>query len=152
MRLDILPTWFYTFGMAAKDTIHDAVKNALIKDGWIITDDPYTVEYKEVTLYADLGAERPIAAERGGQKIVVEVKSFVGRSPMQDFKNAIGQYVTYLGFLEVVEPERKLYLAISEKVHHDLFSLEAIQLIMQRFAVSVIVVNLSGEEIVTWIN
>jgi hypothetical protein len=29
---------------------------------------------------ADLAAEKPIAAERQGQKIVVEIKSFIGRS------------------------------------------------------------------------
>nr|WP_017306237.1 element excision factor XisH family protein [Spirulina subsalsa] len=30
--------------MAAKDTYHEAVKNALIKDGWIITFDPYPIK------------------------------------------------------------------------------------------------------------
>lgn len=29
--------------MAARYTIHDAVKRVLIKDGWTITHDPYTV-------------------------------------------------------------------------------------------------------------
>jgi hypothetical protein len=43
------------------DLIHDAVTNALIKDGWTITADPYTIEHEEVTLFADLAAERPIA-------------------------------------------------------------------------------------------
>jgi len=27
--------------MAKKDAFHDAVKNALIKEGWVITHDPY---------------------------------------------------------------------------------------------------------------
>ena len=31
--------------MPAKDTCHDAVKNALIKDGWTITADPYYLEF-----------------------------------------------------------------------------------------------------------
>ena len=83
----------------AKDIIHDQVKNALIKDGWTITHDPYTIDYEEVNMYADLGAERTIAAEQDGQKIVVEVKSFVKRSPMQDFKEAIGQYIIYVEYL-----------------------------------------------------
>ncbi len=29
--------------MPAKDIYHDAVKNALIKDGWTITADPYPI-------------------------------------------------------------------------------------------------------------
>jgi hypothetical protein len=53
-----------------RDMIHEAVKNALIKDGWTITADPYIIEYEDVILFADLGAERPMAAERAGRKIV----------------------------------------------------------------------------------
>ena len=34
------------------------VKNALVKDGWVITDDPFTLEYKGLRVYADLGAEK----------------------------------------------------------------------------------------------
>lgn len=138
--------------MSAKDSIHDAVKNALIKDGWIITHDPYTIRYKEVTVLADMGAERPIAAERGGQKIVVEVKSFAGLSFIQDLKVALGQYNLYLGLLEVVAPERKLYLAVSHLVYHDLFGQEAIQLILRRFQVAMVVIDVSKEEVVKWTN
>ena len=77
--------------MATIDAIHGAVKNALIKDGWTITADPYTIRYEEVILFADLAAERPIAAERAGRKIVVEVKSFISPSPIHDLKIALGQ-------------------------------------------------------------
>ncbi len=63
--------------MPAKDIYHNEVKNALIKDGWTITDDPYFIKYEDAELYADQAAEKPIAAERQGQKIVVEIKSFV---------------------------------------------------------------------------
>ncbi len=49
----------------ARDKIHSAVKNALIKDGWTITDDPYYLKNKDgsLTLEVDLAAERTIAAE-----------------------------------------------------------------------------------------
>ncbi len=72
--------------MPAKDLYHDAVKNALIKDGWLIIADPYIIKYEDAELYADLAAEKPIPAERRGQKIVVEIKSFVGKSQMYDFQ------------------------------------------------------------------
>jgi XisH protein len=78
--------------MPVRDLYHDAVKSALIKDNWAIIADPYRIQYKDVELYADLAAERPIAVEREGQKIVVEIKSFVGRSLMTDFHLALGQY------------------------------------------------------------
>ncbi|GAK52403.1 FdxN element excision controlling factor protein [Candidatus Moduliflexus flocculans] len=78
--------------MPAKDKYHQHIKNALIKDGWTITHDPYMIDYEEITVYADLGAERLIAAERGVEKIVVEIKSFLKRSLVQDLKEALGQY------------------------------------------------------------
>ncbi len=55
--------------MARLDKIHNAVKNALIKDGWEIVADPYWIKYEDLDLYADLAADRmPFAAERGSQK------------------------------------------------------------------------------------
>ena len=44
--------------MPAKDVYHDAVKNALIKDGWTITADPYKIKYKDAELFADLAVEK----------------------------------------------------------------------------------------------
>lgn len=80
----------------------------------MVTDDQYTIAYAEFTIYADRAAERILAAERGTQKIAVEIKSFVRRSAVQDVKDALGSYEMYQVFLAEVEPERKLYLAISE--------------------------------------
>ena len=136
--------------MATQDIIHSAVKNALIKDGWTITHDPYVIKYEEVTLYADLGAERVIAAELAGIKIVVEIKSFVSPSPIQDIKIALGQHDLYQGFLEVLAPERKLYLAISKKVYDRFFEQKAIQLIVQRYQLPLLIVDIEKEEIVKW--
>lgn len=102
--------------MPARDIYHDAVKNALIKDEWVIAADPYIIKYEDAELYADLAAEQPIAAHRQGQKIVVEIKSFIGRSPMYDFHNALGQYIVYRNLIQLTEPEYRLYLAIDEAV------------------------------------
>src|ERR1700737_2011206 len=118
--------------MPTADFIHGAVKQALIKDGWTITADPYTIEYEEIRVFADLAAERLLAVERGDQKIVVEVKSFLGRSPVHDLEVALGQYVVYQSLLEMTAPERRLYLAISEDVHADFFEQKAVQLIVRR--------------------
>jgi hypothetical protein len=56
--------------MPAKDIYHNAVKNALLKDGWTITADPYFIKYEDAELYADLAAEKPIAAEREKEEIL----------------------------------------------------------------------------------
>jgi len=74
--------------MPRKDVLHDSAKNALIKDGWIITHDPLLVEYDRETLYIDLGAEAPLGAEKNGRKIAVEIKSFLGRSGITELERA----------------------------------------------------------------
>lgn len=142
--------WPILWEMPKLDTIHDAVKSALIKDGWTITHDPFVITYKELLLYADLAAERAFAAERKGRKIVVEVKSFIGASKLQDLKVGLGQYEIYLSFLEIIDPERKLYIAISEQVYEEFFALESIQVIVRRLKLPLIVVNLQTEEITQW--
>jgi XisH protein len=138
--------------MPKLDIIHNLVKNALIKDGWSITDDPYIIQYRRTTLYADLGAERPIAAERNGQKLVVEVKSFIGASKIQDLKEALGQYDIYRYLLEETAPDRKLYIAISKVAYNTFFTQDVTQLILNRHQLPIIVVNLETEEIMQWIN
>ena len=46
----------------------------------MITDDPLKIEVGDVEMYIDLGAEQVLAAEREGEKIAVEIKSFIGTS------------------------------------------------------------------------
>lgn len=138
--------------MPKLDLIHHAVKNALIKDGWLITDDPYIIQYRRTVLYADLGAERAIAAERGAQKLVVEVKSFVGPSKIQDLKEALGQYDIYRYLLEETAPERKLYIAVSQTAYQTFFIQDIAQLILKKHQLSMIIVDLEKEEIRQWIN
>jgi len=74
----------------AKDLYHDNVKEALIKDGWNITHDPLNLEYEDEQIAIDLGAEKLIGAEKGGEKIAVEIKSFLAPSFIYQFHNAIG--------------------------------------------------------------
>lgn len=135
----------------AHDKIHDAVKNALIKDGWTITADPFRIEFEEYRLYADLAAERPIAAVRENEKIVVEIKSFLNRSSVSDFENALGQYSIYRRLLSRLEPETKIFLAISESTYTDFFTFKATQFIIETEKVSLFTVDLQSEEIERWI-
>jgi hypothetical protein len=43
--------------MSRRDLLHDACKNALIKAGWTITHDPYTLRRGIQNLFIDIGAE-----------------------------------------------------------------------------------------------
>ncbi len=135
----------------AKDLIHDAVREALKHDGWTITHEQYSIRYKTLKLTVDLAAQRTIAAERADRKIAVEVKSFLSPSPVQDLKLAFGQYIIYLGVLEVTEPERKLYLAVNHTVYKEFLEQEAIELIRRRFQVAIVVIDVARQEVVQWI-
>ncbi len=138
--------------MPARDLYHDSVKSALIKDNWAIVADPYRIQYKDIDLYADLAAERPIAVEREGQKIVVEIKSFVGRSLMTDFHLAVGQYRVYQMLLQETAPEYDLYLAIDDITYNNFFKREGIEFLVRSSQIKIFVVNIDEQEIVQWLS
>lgn len=137
--------------MPAKDIYHDTVKTALIKDGWTITHDPLTLRLTRKKLYIDLGAERLIAAERGSQQIAVEVKSFTRASDIKDLEDALGQFVLYDRLLARYDPERRLYLAVSEAVYESVFKDEAGEILLQEGVLRLITFNADQEEITQWI-
>lgn len=137
--------------MAAKDVFHDVVKTALQKDGWVITDDPLTLRVDAFTdLFIDLGAQKLLAAEREGQKIAVEIKTFLGQSAVTDFHMAMGQFTNYRYALADSEPERVLYLAVPLNAYNEFFTRPFIQSVIQRGQVGLIVYDVENEEIVRW--
>ncbi|WP_330203794.1 element excision factor XisH family protein [Cyanobacterium sp. DS4] len=112
--------------MFAKDVSNEIVKNALIKDGWMILADLYTIEYEDDNLYADLLAQKTLLAQQLNRKIVVEIKSFLNPSPMNDFQNALGQYLLYRDFLNFSHKNYELYLAVKSSVFNSFFQRKSI--------------------------
>jgi hypothetical protein len=138
--------------MPAQDIYHDAVVRALTADGWMITHDPLSLAYGGRDLYVDLGAERTtIAAERDGEQIAVEIKSFLGSSPVRDLEEAVGQYQVYRSVLTEIDPGRVLYLAVPQRVYESLFAERFGQLIRQRLQLRLMVFDEYEERIVAWI-
>ena len=137
--------------MPAKDIYHDAVRRALQKDGWTITHDPFPLQIGKKRLSADLGAERLISAERGLQRIVVEVKRFVGQSDVRDLEQALGQYVLYRQILNEMGIERSLYLAVTQPTFHSVFTIELGQVLLKNQVVKLMVFDDESEAIVQWI-
>ncbi len=136
----------------ARDTIHDAVKNALVKDGWQITHDPFGMEYKELGIFADLAAEKqPILAARGQQKIIVEIKTFAERSFIRALQQALGQYTLYLDVIELAQIDYEFFLAINDVVYRQYFTREGTSQIIQRHQLKMFTVDVEREEIVQWI-
>jgi XisH protein len=138
--------------MAARDIFHGAVRKGLEKEGWVITDDPLEIEVGGVEMYIDLGAEPILAAERAGEKIAVEIKSFLGASNIYEFHTALGQCFNYKIALEIQEPERLLYLAVPLGTYSSFFALQFIQIVIQRSQLKLIVYDPVNEVIVEWKN
>ena len=136
----------------AKDVFHQQVKNALIKDRWMITNDPLTIRISQaIKVQIDLAAENAIAAERDTEKIAVEIKSFIADSDISEFHTALGQYLNYVQALEEYEPERTVYLAVPNETYQDFFQLTFIQHTIKRHQIKLIVYEPKQEEIILWI-
>ena len=82
-----------------------------LPDGWKITDDPLQFAWEDRNYFADLGIERIFGVERDGQKMAIEIKSFIGQNFSFDFYEALGQFDNYFIALSEIEPARKVALA-----------------------------------------
>lgn len=137
--------------MSAKDLYHQIVKNALLKDNWTITHDPLTIRFNELNFHIDLGAEQVIAAERKGEKIAIEIKSFVRPSIISEFHSALGQFLNYRWILGQEEPERLLLMAVPVDVYEKFFREVFGQAAIERFDLKLVVYDVQTEEIVQWV-
>lgn len=134
----------------ARDKVHEAVKVALQKDGWLITHDPYQLRTLDVEYEIDLGAEEMVAAEKGGRKIAVEVKSFLRGSFVYEFHGVLGQFLNYGLGLEEQEPDRILYLAVPELIHKTFFSKAVVQKAIARYAIRLVIFDPQTQSIIEW--
>ena len=136
--------------MSAKDFFHNAVRLALEKDGWLITDDPLRFIVDTIEFRLDLGAERLLAAEKEGEKIAVEIKSFLGKSAISEFHTALGQTLNYRSVLRKKEPDRILYLAIGKEIYKEFFLIPFIQEIIAEHQLKLLIFEAIKQEIVLW--
>ena len=137
--------------MPARDIYHNTVKNALVKDGWTITHDPIRLRLRRgKNLFIDLGAERLLAAEKGTEKIAVEIKSFVRVSDMKDLEDAVGQFVLYAHLMQRYYPDYVLYLAVPEEVRVSVFEEEAGQVLLEDGVVRLFSFDPAKEVVVQW--
>ncbi len=137
--------------MSALDQHHEAVHAALIKDGWTVTHDPYTLRVGGRKLFIDLGAERILAAEKGTRKIAVEVKTFRRISSVEDLQDAVGQFVMYRDLLEEIEPGREAFVAVPDAVIDGILSEELGQILLRRGSIRVFGYDAARKVITRWL-
>ncbi len=147
--------------MPQRDAIHDLVKQAITKDGWTITDDPYVISYGERFLFVDLGATqyaslkgaqgRFIGAYKDSSRIAIEIKEFRGRSIIADLEQTIGQYVLYRLLLNQVDPEREIYLAITDVTYDEIFGEPIGKLVISKLPLKLLIVDIDTVKVKQWI-
>jgi hypothetical protein len=134
----------------AKDKYHNIVRTALEQDGWVITHDPYKVMVGRRKGYIDIGAEL-LAAEKKNSKIAIEIKSFLGASDLDQFEDALGQFLVYHFALNKKEVDRILYLAVPLKFYENFFDDLFFVELTQHYQVNMIVFNEETPLIEKWI-
>jgi hypothetical protein len=133
--------------LPARDLYHDLVVNALVKDGWTITDDPLRMTWDTVNLFTDLRARR---TNDPSDDIAVEIKSFIGRSDVADLEHALGQYLLYRVVASALDLPTTFWLAISEEAYSEIFESGLGQLARLEYGVNLVVIDLENEEVVAW--
>jgi hypothetical protein len=99
-----------------------------------------------------LGAERILAAERGTEKIAVEIKSFLGTSRVYDFHQAIGQFVVYKMALKRNQELRTLFLAITSDIYQSFFQdQEMVKDAISELGLKILVINVKTKSIDLWV-
>jgi len=139
--------------MAAKDLYHNIVIEALQKDGWIITDDPFTITFGSRDVFVDIGAEKTtIGASKAGHQLAIEIKSFINQSAITDLHRAIGQFVMYEVLLDELKITREVYVAVPKNSYDGIFSEEIGQLMIRRQKIKLLIFDVETASIVQWIH
>jgi len=130
--------------MSAKDLYHNNVVNALVKDGWTITDDPLNIQFLNVDLRIDFGAKR------NGEKIAIIVKELGSSSIILDFHEVLGEYLSCLEGIVHSDPTRSLYLAIPSTAYRTLLQLRFSQHMIRKHQIQLAAYDPETEQIIEW--
>lgn len=86
-----------------------------------------------------------------GYQIAVEIKSFLSTSVLADLERALGQHSLHRAVLNRVQPKRRLYLAVPQRVYDGILSERLGQLIVQVEHIALVVFDELEEKVVEWI-
>ena len=135
--------------MPRLDRYHHCVRRALIKDGWEITHDPFTLGRGGVRIYIDLAADYVV---RGNlEDVAIEVKVFSGNVRQVEFVCACGQYDFYRTILTEAGIDRELYLALSQTAWESVQKREAFLVHLRRRNIHLLIFDVETEEVLQWI-
>lgn len=93
-----------------------------------------------------------LGASKNGQKIAVEIKTFLGASSLRELHVAVGQLLNYRLVLAESDAEHSLYLAIPAYIYSTLFETPFGKLVLEKHQIKVIVFDEQQETIAQWLN
>lgn len=135
--------------MPAKDRYHDALKRALVKDGWTIEDEQITLTIDERNFWIDLKASKA----ESQLVILVELKELAEvDSAVEALANALGKFELYKLALRASNISIPLHLAVSEQSFKGILSEKIGQIAIGHAKIPLVVFDSKREEIVRWIN
>lgn len=135
----------------ARDKFHQEVRTALEEDGWKITHDPLYLKVGQIPVHIDLGAEKVIGAERNGEKIAIEIKTFGLASFITALYEAIGKYIIYRIALEQMQSDRVLYLAMPAKVYTKFCNEPLVKIAFQRYEFKILLYKTDTKKEIEWV-
>lgn len=100
--------------MPKHDSCHDAVAEALKREGWQVKGDVQR-QRKDRLVYIDLRALRE------DQTTLIEVKCFANLASPDEQYTAVGQYLIYQTFLHLQAVLHPLYLAVPVTIYETRF-------------------------------
>ena len=134
--------------MPAKDLYHDAVVNALRKDGWRILKEQFRLVIENRKAWLDIRASK----QQPREVIFIEVKSFENiPSQVAYLQQILGQYLLYRAIIEEREQNEDLFLAIPGHAYEGIFSEEIGKFVIRRFQLKIVVFDAEKETIIQWI-
>ena len=138
--------------MPARDKYHDAVRNALIKDGWTITHDPFHLQWDDKEEYVTTEDERLIAAHKLDQNIAVVIAPCLQPLPDAELERSIDLCAVYRSVLAEQKPDCVLHLALPEEVVKDVFQEPLGRLLIEEGIARIIGFDPVEEKIIQWIS
>jgi hypothetical protein len=141
--------------MPQLDKYHYVVRNALIKDGWVIVNDPMRLVLDETYLYVDLEAvnlDPTFMAQYGTSQVAIEVKVLRSLRVTDQLEKAIGQYIIYRSLLQLRNPTHQCYLAVSDEDYQSYMRGSDFQYVLSSNQIHLLIFDHEQEEIVQWIH
>ena len=139
--------------MPAIDQCEEQVVRALEKAGWLVTHQPFAIRVNKSRagyVYADLRLRQKT---NNHAIVVVEVKCFdSSRTQLDEFYQAVGQYVSYRNALTINEMQIPVYLSVPSSVYMTFFQIPLITAVVDDTRINLVVIDLEKEEIMQWIS